>query len=314
MPPTPSFTILQKKCIRTKHLNESMRAHEIVQSVVCCNCGGIGHLYRQCNQPITSFGCIVYRLVHDTANNTFFPEYLMVQRKDSLAYVEFIRGKYNLENLNYIKTLLSNMTMDELGRLRVQTFDQLWNELWSMRNSKNYAKEQKASEDKFSRVREGYKILGLDQCVKTVLLEDLVAAELARGGMKETEWGFPKGRRNHMESDKRCAIREFREETGISGNQIRIKYDKPVDEIFIGTNNVRYKHVYYIAKYIDNIDKNDYFDPDNKHQAREVKSVRWFDYKDAQRNLSGSNTERRELLKRVNNIILRQHVNDLSIM
>ena len=289
-----------------------MRAHEIVPTVVCCNCGGTGHLYRQCNQPITSFGCIVYRLVHDTLNNTFFPEYLMVQRKDSLAYVEFIRGKYNLENLNYIRTLLSNMTRDELARLQSLTFDKMWNDLWSMRNSKNYAKEQKASEDKFTKIQLGYKILGLDQTLKTVTLSDIVDAQLSNGGMKETEWGFPKGRRNHMESDKRCAIREFREETGIGGNQIRIKYDKPVDEIFIGTNNVRYKHVYYIAKYIDGVDKHDYFDPENKHQAREVKSVRWFNYKEAQQNLSSSNTERRELLKRVNNIILRQHMNDMQ--
>ena len=28
------------------------------------------------------------------------------------------------------------------------------------------------------------------------------------------EWGFPKGRRNYMETDNSCAIREFNEETG----------------------------------------------------------------------------------------------------
>jgi 8-oxo-dGTP pyrophosphatase MutT (NUDIX family) len=235
----------------------------------------------------------------------------MVQRKDSLAYVEFIRGKYCLENCKYIKTLLSNMTRGELVRLKRDSFDKQWNELWSMRNSKNYAKEQKASEEKFNQITKGYMVRGLDDRVRRVQLEELVDVELQKQVMAETEWGFPKGRRNHMESDKRCAIREFREETGINGNHIRIKYEKPVDEIFIGTNNVRYKHVYYIAKYIDNLDKTDYFDPDNKHQAREVKSVRWFDYKEAQQNLSTSNTERRELLKRVNNIILRYHMNDL---
>jgi 8-oxo-dGTP pyrophosphatase MutT (NUDIX family) len=268
-------------------------------------------LYRQCNQPITSFGCIVYRLVYDRTNNTFYPEYLMVQRKDSLAYVEFIRGKYNLENCKYIKTLLSHMTRDELEKLRSEPFDKQWNEMWSMRNNKNYAKEQKASEDKFNQIHNGYMMRGLDDTIREVRLNDLVDMEIRMGCMTETEWGFPKGRRNHMESDKRCAIREFREETGISANHIRIKYEKPVDEIFIGTNNVRYKHVYYIAKYVDSVDKPDYFDPDNKHQAREVKSVRWFGYKDAHKNLESSNTERRELLKRVNNIILRHHINDM---
>ena len=30
----------------------------------------------------------------------------------------------------------------------------------------------------------------------------------------DTEWGFPKGRRNYQEDDRKCALREFEEETG----------------------------------------------------------------------------------------------------
>ena len=59
--------------------------------------------------------------------------------------------------------------------------------------------------------------------------------------------GISKGRRNLKESDYDCAIREFQEETGIKeGEYYILKNIKPVEEIFYGSNNIRYKHIYYI--------------------------------------------------------------------
>ena len=55
---------------------------------------------------------------------------------------------------------------------------------------------------------------------------------------KETEWEFPKGRRNYQEKDLDCALREFEEETGILRNNISvIENILPFEEIFIGTNH-----------------------------------------------------------------------------
>ena len=54
-----------------------------------------------CSYCFCILGVIVYRIVD---NN---PEYLMIQRKDTLGYVEFMRGKYNLKILimfiNYLR-------------------------------------------------------------------------------------------------------------------------------------------------------------------------------------------------------------------
>jgi hypothetical protein len=81
---------------------------------------------------------------------------------------------------------------------------------------------------------------------------------------------------------------------------------KPFEEIFTGSNSVRYKHVYYVAKYIPSVyDPNwnenltTLYDPKNKCQAKEVKDVRWFTDEDAQSKINASNVERKELLKRV---------------
>ncbi len=273
--------------------------------MICSNCGGLGHLYRHCNHPITSFGCIVFRLRYDTTTNCMFPEYLMVQRKDSLAYVEFIRGKYDLKNLTYLTTLFSNMTDLEHCKILTNTFDDLWRDLWSP-NGRQFMKEYNAAKHNFEILRRGYLIRGADGRVLRVDAAHFV--NTVPDKLDETEWGFPKGRRNFFEDDKRCALREFREETGINLAQIRILRDlKPVEEIFSGTNRLRYKHVYYVAKYVSNDqDQEALFDPTNRHQAREIRDVRWFPYKEAQQKIKACNVERKELLKRINSVIVKK--------
>ncbi len=276
-------------------------------NVICCNCGGVGHLYRHCNHPVTSFGCIVYRLKYDTDNNSIYPEYLMVQRKDSLSFVEFMRGKYDLQNICYLLQLFSNMTEDERHRLETMDFDMLWSALWSSTGSKNFIKEYNISKERFNKLRNGYYIKTATSDLVFIDISYLI--ENTEPLIDETEWGFPKGRRNFSEDDRRCALREFKEETGISNNNIRfIREVKPLEEVFSGSNKVRYKHVYYIAKYHSyncKDDNEEFYDPNNKHQAREIKSVRWFNYKEAQNKIREYNVERKELLKRVNSIVMK---------
>ena len=125
--------------------------------IQCANCGGIGHVYKKCNHPLISFGVICYRICD---NKTL--EYLMVQRKDSLSYVEFLRGKYNVENCGYIKKLFSNMTNEERQNIEDKEFMQLWKELWQSDNDcKSFSKEFKEYSDakaKFEKLKEGFNI------------------------------------------------------------------------------------------------------------------------------------------------------------
>ena len=55
----------------------------------CNNCGNKGHLYRNCRHPILSYGIFIYT---KEKNGEYEP--ILVERKDSLAYIEFFRGKY----------------------------------------------------------------------------------------------------------------------------------------------------------------------------------------------------------------------------
>ena len=111
-------------------------------STFCNNCGNTGHIFYQCKQPITSVGIIVYRM-----NNEKQPEYLLIRRKDTIGYVEFMRGKYNIYSKMYILNIISEMTNDEKHRLLTHTFDSLWNKLWGNDISSQYRSEEKISRE-----------------------------------------------------------------------------------------------------------------------------------------------------------------------
>jgi ADP-ribose pyrophosphatase YjhB (NUDIX family) len=273
----------------------------------CCNCNGIGHIYKTCNHPVISYGIICYVKMSD--ENGTYPMYLMVQRKDSLAYVEFIRGKYDLSNKTYIEKMFRNMTLEECMRLQEKDFDVLWKEMWRKdkgEKNRNFTREYNLASEKFDFFKRGY----LMQCDRkhdpniiffnmNNVINDISPKYL------ETEWGFPKGRRNMNEYDSACALREFREESGIDTKHIEIIYNnKPIEEVFQGTNRTRYKHVYFLAKLKDSFqDYTCIFDKHNAIQCKEIKDAKFFTYDSVMERIRETNIERRELFKRVHNIV-----------
>lgn len=254
----------------------------------CRNCGHIGHLYRDCLHPITSFGIICYRIKNKI-------EYLMIQRKDSLCFMEFVRGKYDIKDIDYMRHLLSGMTIDERMLLEDNTFDNLWNYVWYQPTIPKQTNEYTNAKLKFESLKKGIKNdLNININLK-YLIDTSVSLHTA------PEWGFPKGRRKMHEEDIRCACREFTEETGIFSNEIELESNLPsFEEIFYGTNNVLYRHVYYIAKMISNRKDEDIkVDPTNINQIREVREISWFSFEEAMIHIRDHNSERKNLFKQV---------------
>ena len=90
----------------------------------CTNCGLSGHFFRNCMSPVTSYGIIAVKYPNNMNVSSLFSKstinnrddslhFLLIQRKDSISYVEFIRGKYNPQDNEYICKLLRNMTQKE---------------------------------------------------------------------------------------------------------------------------------------------------------------------------------------------------------
>jgi len=174
----------------------------------------------------------------------------MVRRKDSMAYTEFLRGKYDVEDSEYIRKLLSNMTAEEQQRLSLSKFDNLWNKHWG--DDTGHSKEYETSLNKFK---------NLDF---SSLLQNIE-------GFSESEWGFPKGRRMHRETDLDCAIREFSEETNIPRSSYTICSNLILKENFAGTNGIPYLHVYFLALKNSDIE----LTPLNSLQEREISAISW---------------------------------------
>ena len=247
----------------------------------CNNCGKIGHLFHQCKNPITSIGIIVFN--NDNPNI----EYLMIRRKDSLGYVDFMRGKYPLFNKRYLLNILNEMTNEERDKLLTNDFDILWKDLWGEYIGVQYRGEEKTSSEKFNALKLGITLSNDEYNLKSLI-------DLCSNNWNEPEWGFAKGRRNYQERDLTCALREFEEETGCSKNSLKlIQNVVPIEELFTGSNYKSYKHKYYIA-YMQK-DSNNF----QNFQKSEVSKVNWFSYTDCQKIIRPYNLERIDILKKV---------------
>jgi len=250
----------------------SYNNNNIIHSVkYCTNCGQYGHSYKNCHNPVLSYGIILFKINLKAKNIKDKFLILLLQRNHTYSYMDFIRGKYNfksIQDINKLKLNINNMTTHEVNNIIYSDFDKLWCNLWNIQNINNlnsrFKKEYKTSKDKFYKLKHGY-ISKYFICYLKNIKKSLY---------KSPEYGFAKGRRNYKEEDIDCAIREFTEETNYTINDINIlNYNITFDENYIALNNINYQHKYYIA--ICNSNEKPYIDINNKNQINEVNNIKW---------------------------------------
>ena len=274
-----------------------------------------------------SSGIICYKLFQNDI------KFLMIRRKDTYSFVEFIRGYYSLNNIGYLKKMFQNMTINEVIKIQTRSFDSLWSDFWcisnkrlnritnvSPRRSHNMTNYNFNTFDDF----ENNQIDELKIKPSHVRVEFIKAKEkfneLKRLNILDTiirdyppkwkhqEWGFPKGRRNIRENDRDCAIREFKEETGLLEDDIILQnYLKPFIEIYNGSNNLKYMHKYFVAQAQDNYNTQ-YLNKSKHSQKIEISCIKWLSYEEALDKIRPYHYKKAEILTRVytvlkNNII-----------
>lgn len=257
---------------------------KLTKDITCTNCGNKNHTYKKCSEPVTSWGVILVTygdLVqpsHDEyvdlaktdmietqsrvlieshidrmiVSDAYYKiRFLMISRKNSVGYVEFIRGRYRPEKIDQVIYLFKQMMQREIDDIRYalesgKGFDYLWKKFWGNKAESQYlANDRKVSKTNF----EMLKMKSVDGPeLDLAYIVSVVKAEYAID-----EWGFPKGRKNRFETEEECAIREFKEETGYQNEDFRlVKEIAPLVEDFTGTNGVQYRHIYYVAELITN--------------------------------------------------------------
>jgi ADP-ribose pyrophosphatase YjhB (NUDIX family) len=258
----------------------------------CNNCGKHGHLFHHCKLPITSFGVIAF-----STNERGEPVYLMIRRKDTLGYIDFMRGKYSVQNKHYILNMFKQMTVQEKAKLRVESFDVLWKEIWEGNPVLNqYKTEEIISREKFNHIKNGIVIKA-----DFYNMESIIDESENHDSWSEPEWGFPKGRRNYQEKDYDCALREFGEETGYDLNTLtNIQNVLPFEEIFTGSNYKSYKHKYYLMhmNLSDTLTVVSY-------QTSEVSQMTWKTYDECMSCIRSYNLEKKGVIQNVHNSLLK---------
>lgn len=261
----------------------------------CNNCGITGHTFNHCKFPITSVGIIAFRY-----NLEDKLEYLMIRRKDTIGYIEFMRGKYNLNNKLYLLNIISEMTITEKNKLLQNDFDTLWLSLWGDGMSNQFRSEEKNARDKFDTLKLGitHGFIGRNTSTYDTFynLQSLIAESTTE--WVEPEWGFPKGRHNNLEKDLMCGLREFEEETGYNAHIVKIVQNMlPYEEIFTGSNYKSYKHKYYLG----NI--NILQEPYKSYQNSEISKIMWCTYEQALALIRPYNLEKKAVLKKINTVL-----------
>ena len=253
---------------------------------ICNNCGKQGHSFHQCKLPITSYGIIVFR----TSENGL--QFLMLRRKDSFGYIDFIRGKYSPYNIYQIQNIVNEMSVSEKKRILTEPFIDLWNDMWGETTNSQYKNEEITSSKKLDTIREGVVINN-----ELITLKDIL--DKTSTTWEETEWEFPKGRRNYKEKDLECALREFKEETGILSSKITIVENVlPFEEIFIGTNHKSYKHKYFLAYMSENDE------PLTNFQVTEVSKLQWKTLDECLECIRPYNLEKKSLITNINKVLM----------
>jgi 8-oxo-dGTP pyrophosphatase MutT (NUDIX family) len=263
------------------------KKYEKISENYCNNCGKQGHMYHQCKMPIISIGTIVFRQNENQADLQF----LMIRRKHTLGFMDFMRGKYSIYNKEYIVNLLKEMTITEKKMILENDFPFLWKHLWNSNISQQYKQEEHISEEKFLSLKTGVLIQNHFYSLNTMISE--VSNEEQ---WEEPEWGFPKGRRNYFEKDYECALREFAEETGYDKNSLKnIDNILPFEEIFTGSNYKSYKHKYYLLQMKDSPPPKVISPFDNS----EVSKVEWKTYEQCMETIRPYNLEKKRLLTNI---------------
>ncbi len=129
------------------------------------------------NEYIASYGIILYTINSITGLEKGVPKYLIAQRRDSIEYVDFLRGKININN---VKPEL--MTPDERRKIldSIDSFDVLWKDLMCKdfnKNDRSYERSKQRFENNKSNIIH------------------LFNKYLPINNVHNPSWGFPKGRR-----------------------------------------------------------------------------------------------------------------------
>ena len=186
------------------------------------------------------------------------PEILLICKRNTYAYIQFVQGKYDATRDESIIHLMNGMTVDEKHDLNSLRFEQIWYRIWLDKRSvmSSYHPARFKFETTFK--SDG----GLR--MKNLLARSLTGHRL---------WEIPKGKRDDRSEPEICtAVREFQEETGVKKHQYRVHIDARRTYEY-DAEGATYVNVYFPAFLTtDDIPRPQF---GRRHQVDEICDIRW---------------------------------------
>lgn len=184
-------------------------------------------------------------------------EILMIKKRNSYAFVEFVRGLYDPYKDHDLEYMFSQMTIAEKSIIVTRKFDTMW----CMCNKEPTKSSDRAA---YGKALKKY----------TTLLERNVLLKIVSNTTNSSLlWEIPKGRPNKRENSISAATREFEEETGLTKNSYRVLFDEGVIEHVFVDCGVKYKYVYYIALLGNHVVPT--YDYNNEHMLWELSDLKF---------------------------------------
>lgn len=226
-------------------------------------------------RSIRSYGIILVRNINKD------PEFLLVCRKSTYCYVDYVLGKYNENDIDYLNFMIENMTTDERTKILNKNYIDLWKDLYSGTRPPHGSFYGYVNA-KFLRMYSTFKY-------QSNILPNLY---------KNPEWGFPKGRPNFKEDPYDCAVRELYEETRISPDMYKIASSiLPFEEKYVGTNGIGYRNVFFVAFPVEGCDG--FIDKSNNAQTREIGSIKWMNLNESMKSFRYLETSKKCIMEKV---------------
>lgn len=257
-------------------------------------------------RPVMSYGCIGVKTRHrltkvediqdhpslelDKDSEIYFT---LICRRDTISFMNFVRGKYRLNDQAGIRQIFSRMTNNEIELIdECRDLEILWENVWGP--SANTGERQlNTSRNKFNKLVKGITNYKTDE----ILTLDMLISEFSGNVYDTAEWGFPKGRKNRNEKHVQAAIREFKEETDLKSNQFNLLKAKPITESYVGSDGNTYKHIYYLVQLKSSVDLQ--MNLKNESQRQEIGELGLYTYSQAMRLIRDYHQEKKALLTRL---------------
>jgi len=304
----------------------------------CNNCGQSNHIAKVCNNPILSYGYILFRI------NTFHKHKTTKLNKIISDLLETLNSEYkssgkltksNLNNLYIDNELLDRVVTDKYEYITDLSKNEelvsaieflivqrkhsyaLIDFVKGNYTSNPYTLFTNMTQNEYNLISSG----NFDIIYKSVFGNDDKHREEYINSYNKykqinfdnynhvqhkyayNEWGFPKGKKNYKEYSNMCARRELYEETNICYTEfIDCKLTTPYTENIIGTNGIQYKYVYYIGYYANFDDIS--LSPNIKY---EIDDIKWCDINEIFELIRPFHLERKK-------IIIKLILNILSVL